>query len=61
MCRLIAFKDIAEAAVVPLEEVELLLMKAMSLGLVKGRVDEVQLIKGLLLIMSRGLLVLVFN
>lgn len=40
--RLIAFKDIAEAAVVPLEEVELLLMKAMSLGLVKGRVDEVE-------------------
>lgn len=40
--RLISFQDIAEAAVVPVKEVELLLIKAMSLGLVKGRIDEVE-------------------
>jgi len=39
--RLIAFKDIAVGAVIELAEVELLLMKAMSLGLIKGRIDEV--------------------
>ena len=39
--RLIAFADVAMGAVIELNEVELLLMKAMSLGLIKGRIDEV--------------------
>jgi 26S proteasome regulatory subunit N9 len=39
--RLIAFADVAVGAVIELNEVELLLMKAMSLGLIKGRIDEV--------------------
>lgn len=38
---MIPFQDIAKAAVVNLNEVELLLIKGMSLGLIKGRIDEV--------------------
>jgi len=39
--RQIAFKEIAEATSLPVNQVELLLMKALSQGLVKGRIDEV--------------------
>lgn len=41
LCRLIAFEEIAETSMLPPTEVELLLMKAMSLGLIEGRIDEV--------------------
>ncbi|XP_065187673.1 26S proteasome non-ATPase regulatory subunit 13-like [Sycon ciliatum] len=40
--RTIAFGDIATRVGVSLEQVELLVMKALSLGLVKGSLDEVQ-------------------
>jgi len=40
--RLIPFNELAEMAVIQVNEVELLLMKAMSLGLIKGRIDEVR-------------------
>ena len=39
--RQIALAAIAQAAQVPLSEVELLVMRALSLGLVKGEIDEV--------------------
>jgi hypothetical protein len=39
--RKIAFVDIAAATDVPVEKVEFLLMKAMSLELVKGSIDQV--------------------
>eukprot|EP00657_Telonema_sp_P-1_P011645 TRINITY_DN6981_c0_g1_i1.p1 TRINITY_DN6981_c0_g1~~TRINITY_DN6981_c0_g1_i1.p1 ORF type:complete len:137 (+),score=85.71 TRINITY_DN6981_c0_g1_i1:51-461(+) len=42
--RLISFEELAEMAVIPVNEVELLLMKAMSLGLIKGRINEVCLL-----------------
>ena len=38
---LLTFREIAKAAVLPIEEVELLVMKALSLDLVKGTIDEV--------------------
>eukprot|EP00658_Telonema_sp_P-2_P064200 TRINITY_DN530_c0_g2_i1.p1 TRINITY_DN530_c0_g2~~TRINITY_DN530_c0_g2_i1.p1 ORF type:complete len:437 (-),score=170.09 TRINITY_DN530_c0_g2_i1:331-1596(-) len=39
--RLIPFQAVADCAVIGLNEVELLLMKAMALDLIKGRIDEV--------------------
>ena len=39
--RVIPFEEIAKAAHLPAESVELLVMRAMSLGLVKGAVDQV--------------------
>lgn len=39
--RVIPFVDIATEAQMPLDQVEWLLMRAMSLGLVKGIIDEV--------------------
>eukprot|EP01108_Squamamoeba_japonica_P005153 TRINITY_DN4047_c0_g1_i1.p1 TRINITY_DN4047_c0_g1~~TRINITY_DN4047_c0_g1_i1.p1 ORF type:complete len:380 (+),score=234.66 TRINITY_DN4047_c0_g1_i1:98-1237(+) len=39
--RTLSFADIAAAARLPLDEVELLLMKALSLGLVRGAIDQV--------------------
>lgn len=39
--RIVAFVDIARVAVLPLDQVEWLLMKIMALGLVKGSIDEV--------------------
>lgn len=39
--RQLAFAVIAEASRVPVEEVEFLLMKALSLGIIKGSIDEV--------------------
>uniref|UniRef100_A0A0K8RFA5 26S proteasome non-ATPase regulatory subunit 13 n=1 Tax=Ixodes ricinus TaxID=34613 RepID=A0A0K8RFA5_IXORI len=39
--RVLTFKDIAEETQLPLNEVELLVMKALSLGLVKGTIDQV--------------------
>ncbi|KAL9984813.1 hypothetical protein ACROYT_G007148 [Oculina patagonica] len=40
--RNLTFEVIAREAQLPLEEVELLVMKALSLGLVKGSIDEVE-------------------
>ncbi|MFT7804374.1 26S proteasome non-ATPase regulatory subunit 13-like [Arapaima gigas] len=37
----ITFEEVAEEACLPLEEVELLAMKALSCGLIKGTIDEV--------------------
>ena len=37
----LTFAEIANVAALPIEEVELLVMKALSLGLVKGTIDEV--------------------
>lgn len=39
--REVPFSKISEACQVPLDQVELLVMKAMSLGLVRGTIDEV--------------------
>lgn len=39
--RCIAFQDIAKKSAIPLEQVEWVLMKAMSIGLIKGEIDEV--------------------
>jgi len=39
--RQIAFTEIAKETTLPLEQIELLIMKALSQGLVKGRIDEV--------------------
>ncbi|XP_019634907.1 PREDICTED: 26S proteasome non-ATPase regulatory subunit 13-like [Branchiostoma belcheri] len=39
--RQLTFQEIAAEAKLPLEEVELLVMKALSLGLVKGHIDQV--------------------
>ncbi|KAK6194798.1 hypothetical protein SNE40_000353 [Patella caerulea] len=39
--RQLSFKDISSSARIPIPEVELLVMKALSLGLVKGSIDEV--------------------
>lgn len=39
--RSLSFKEIASEAKIPLHEVELLVMKALSIGLVKGSIDEV--------------------
>jgi len=40
--RHIAFTEIAKETTLPLDQVELLIMKALSQGLVKGRIDEVE-------------------
>jgi len=39
--RQIAFTEIATATTLPVDQVEMLIMKALSQGLVKGRIDEV--------------------
>ena len=39
--RTLAFGDIAAATLLPLAQVEWLLMRAMSLGLIKGEIDEI--------------------
>eukprot|EP00062_Callorhinchus_milii_P026204 gi/632988047/ref/XP_007882893.1/ PREDICTED: 26S proteasome non-ATPase regulatory subunit 13-like [Callorhinchus milii] len=39
--RQLTFQEISQVAKVPINEVELLVMKALSVGLVKGRIDEV--------------------
>eukprot|EP00061_Rhincodon_typus_P012017 g37456.t1 len=39
--RQLTFKEISQIAKVPISEVELLVMKALSVGLVKGSIDEV--------------------
>jgi len=41
--RRLTFQDIANEARIPLDEVELLVMKALSLSLVRGSIDEVDL------------------
>lgn len=38
--RIIPFQDIADASILPLNKVEHLLMKALSLKLIKGRIDQ---------------------
>lgn len=40
--RSLSFSDISAASRVPVDEVEMLVMRALSLGLVKGSIDEVQ-------------------
>jgi 26S proteasome regulatory subunit N9 len=40
--RAIAFADVAREARVPLGQVEALVLRALSLGLIKGRIDEVE-------------------
>jgi len=40
--RHIAFTEIAKETTLPVDQVELLIMKALSQGLVKGRIDEVE-------------------
>jgi len=39
--RVISFKQIAQETTLPVEQVELLIMKALSQGLVKGKIDQV--------------------
>ncbi|KAL4622806.1 26S proteasome non-ATPase regulatory subunit 13 [Arapaima gigas] len=39
--RQLTFHEIAQSAKIPLDEVELLVMKALSVGLIKGSIDEV--------------------
>uniref|UniRef100_A0AAR2M1B1 26S proteasome non-ATPase regulatory subunit 13 n=1 Tax=Pygocentrus nattereri TaxID=42514 RepID=A0AAR2M1B1_PYGNA len=39
--RQLTFQDIAQSAQIPVNEVELLVMKALSVGLIKGSIDEV--------------------
>merc|ERR1712112_675202 len=39
--RQISFKEISEATTLPINQVELLVMKALSQGLVKGKIDQV--------------------
>ena len=39
--RAVTFAQVAEAAQIPLDSVELLLMRAISVGLIKGTIDEV--------------------
>jgi 26S proteasome regulatory subunit N9 len=39
--RILAFQDIAKETTLPVEQIELLIMKALSQGLVKGRIDQV--------------------
>merc|ERR1712080_339763 len=39
--RQITFKEISEATTLPVNQVELLVMKALSQGLVKGKIDQV--------------------
>ncbi|KAK3533305.1 hypothetical protein QTP70_016020 [Hemibagrus guttatus] len=39
--RRLSFQDIAQSAQIPVNEVELLVMKALSVGLIKGSIDEV--------------------
>lgn len=45
--RRIAFSDIAAASQIPLEQTELLVMRSLSLGLVKGSIDQVEQIANL--------------
>jgi 26S proteasome regulatory subunit N9 len=45
--RTVHFADIAKVSEIPADQVELLVMKAMSLELVKGSVDEVVINKTL--------------
>ena len=40
--RQMTFEEIAEEAQLPVGEVELLVMRALSLGLVKGSIDQVE-------------------
>lgn len=40
--RQIQFSEIAQATTLPVDQVEMLIMKALSQGLVRGRIDEVQ-------------------
>merc|ERR1712059_82118 len=40
--RQISFTEIAQATTLPVDQVEMLIMKALSQGLVRGRIDEVQ-------------------
>ncbi|MBN3309942.1 PSD13 ATPase, partial [Amia calva] len=39
--RQLTFQEIAQSAKIPVDEVELLVMKALSVGLIKGNIDEV--------------------
>ncbi|MCJ8737406.1 hypothetical protein PDJAM_G00023690 [Pangasius djambal] len=39
--RQLSFQEIAQSAQIPVDEVELLVMKALSVGLIKGSIDEV--------------------
>merc|ERR1711923_273422 len=40
--RSLTFQEIADAAKLPIHEVEILVMKALSLGLVRGSIDQVE-------------------
>lgn len=40
--RQITFQEIADSTTLPIDQVELLIMKALAQGLVRGRIDEVQ-------------------
>jgi 26S proteasome regulatory subunit N9 len=40
--RTVSFQSISKAVNLPLNEIEILVMKALSLGLVKGKIDEVE-------------------
>ncbi|XP_031424479.2 26S proteasome non-ATPase regulatory subunit 13-like [Clupea harengus] len=39
--RQLTFQEIAQSAKIPVNEVELLVMKALSVGLIKGNIDEI--------------------
>eukprot|EP00054_Salpingoeca_dolichothecata_P021053 m.134058 g.134058 ORF g.134058 m.134058 type:complete len:381 (-) comp23852_c4_seq1:51-1193(-) len=45
--RTLGFQVIADAAKIPLDQVEILVMRALSLGLVKGEIDEIEKVASL--------------
>jgi len=53
--RQISFKEIANATSLPINQVELLVMKALSQGLVKGRIDQVSAVVHLTWVQPRVL------
>merc|ERR1712154_734533 len=53
--RQISFNEIADATSLPVNQVELLVMKALSQGLVKGRIDQVSAVVHLTWVQPRVL------
>lgn len=51
----LSFEEVAKAAQLPVDEVEVLVMKALSLGLVRGKIDEVEQIASLTWVQPRVL------
>ena len=53
--RTLSFEDIAERIAVPLEQVEWVIMRALSLGLIKGTMDQVEQTVDVTWVMPRNL------